>query len=665
MKKIYYSLLAIAATCFAFSCSKNIEEAPVVEETILPARTFTCVFAQPDPDSKVALDITNGKTTWEVGDEILINAGSGGTSRRTVTLTADDISADGKTATITIPGDLDPYIHYSKEVQDVTSTYYAMYPASAVASGNLYYNQAFSNQNAFLMAACNVGDTFVFFNLCGLISYKVSGGYDQVVFSGKNGETVAYDVYQARVRDTGSGATVTYVKAADSYKPLVPKTSSTTAVVGNGTTTNFIYLPGGTNFTGGFSMKFLKGGEILKVVSSPTAVNVEPGKLLNLGDISGHLLDYVAPSAHEATHPAIAGATALDADGNANCYIVDGSIAANKNKVFKFKAVKGNSSTGVSDIAEVVILWETYNNDASVTKNSVIAEADFDKKDGDDDYWITFKMPNPDGSLQAGNAVIAAKNAGGDILWSWHIWVPATTITDLDNGLYSSEIMDRNLGALRVATASTDAFIDVTSIGLVYQWGRKDPFLGPDKVKTDSYRGWAAYTGSASFSTEAKVLSMAESIKNPTLMATGTSTNGNWLSPYDAELWGDSGDKTIYDPCPPGYRVPKRDKSHSLFADGTLDSAEGGAYNDTYYWFTLGDPVTVFPCAGYRSGSDFKTTFRTIIWNAHSDSYQGTKEEPHYAAYNRRVYIESGTFKYRNDSSQYKNLGGSVRCVAE
>lgn len=652
MKKFMYSLAAISAAFMAFSCAKSIEEAPVAEESVLPGRTFTCVFAQPDPDSKVALDITNGKTTWEVDDEILINAGSGGTSRRTVTLTADDISADGKTATITIPGDLDPYIHYSKGVQDVTSTYYAMYPASAVASGNLYYNQAFSNQNAFLLAACNVGDTFVFFNLNGLISYKVSGDFDSVSFSGKNGETVAYEVYQARVRDTGSGATITHAKDADTYKPLVPLTTSSTAVVSDGSTINYIYLPGGTAFSGGFTMRFIKSGDIQNVVSSSSAFTVKPGQLVNLGDISSHLLPYVAPSSHDATHPAIAGAEDLSASGTANCYMVDASLDANKEKVFKFKAVKGNSSTGVGKIDEAVVLWETYNNAETVAANSVIAQADFDKQDGDDDYWITFKMPS---TLHSGNAVIAAKDDKDNILWSWHIWIPANTITAADYGIYTAgkAMHDRNLGALSVAVASNDSKIDVTSVGLVYQWGRKDPFPGPSSIETEgTYYSFATVAGTAP-SAKTCQLSIEESILQPTTFAKGSN---DWLSTSDGSLWGDNTSKTIYDPCPVGYRVPNRDKSNDnyLFA-AKLNTATGWSFNKDNYWFTLGNPATVFPCAGYNDGGTSKATFRTVLWNAHHDG-----DHPD-TAYNIYVYSGPAFANYAHGKSR----GYYVRCVAE
>lgn len=640
MKKFMYSLAAISAAFMAFSCAKSIEEAPVAEESVLPARTFTCVFAQPDPDSKVALDITNGKTTWEVGDEILINAGSGGTSRRTVTLTADDISADGKTATITIPGDLDPYIHYSKGVQDVTSTYYAMYPASAVASGNLYYNQAFSNQNAFLLAACNVGDTFVFFNLNGLISYKVSGDFDSVSFSGKNGETVAYEVYQARVRDTGSGATITHAKDADTYKPLVPLTTSSTAVVSDGSTINYIYLPGGTAFSGGFTMKFIKSGEIQNVVSSSSAFSVEPGQLVNLGDISSHLLPYVAPSTsdHESE---ITGATDLGATETANCYIIDTPGA------YKIPVVKGNSSESAGNVFDVELVWETYNNAEDVTLNSVIAAVDFD---GPTNY-IFFKTPDV---LKPGNALIAAKDSNDKIIWSWHIWIPASAIATNTYSIYNHALMDRYLGALVAATTSS---VPVESFGLQYEWGRKDPFLGARSITSSDFAKRSGTSLSVGYE-----MTVAQTIANPATYAVYTSTDswGNWLSPAnDATLWKDT-EKTIYDPCPAGYRVPKRDQDqplHSSDLSAVTGWSDNAAAGDNAAYFTLGDPVTVFPYGGLvcENGKYMDHNGdRSFIWTSSVNS-----------SVNPRIMDVRLNTSTHTVTTTVSSRGCSIRCVVD
>jgi hypothetical protein len=73
----------------------------------------------------------------------------------------------------------------------------------------------------------------------------------------------------------------------------------------------------------------------------------------------------------------------------------------------------------------------------------------------------------------AGNAVVAIKN-GLRVLWSWHIWSPV----DVPAQLGSKGFMDRNLGALTKTPGLA------TTLGLHYQWGRKDPFPGSASTTT-------------------------------------------------------------------------------------------------------------------------------------------------------------------------------------
>src|SRR5690606_17319619 len=80
---------------------------------------------------------------------------------------------------------------------------------------------------------------------------------------------------------------------------------------------------------------------------------------------------------------------------------------------------------------------------------------------------------------QPGNALIAIYDkedpnaADAKILWSYHIWVTETQEISLGvNGKGNAyTVLDRNLGAVS-ATAG-----DWRSIGMLYQWGRKDPFV--------------------------------------------------------------------------------------------------------------------------------------------------------------------------------------------
>lgn len=93
--------------------------------------------------------------------------------------------------------------------------------------------------------------------------------------------------------------------------------------------------------------------------------------------------------------------------------------------------------------------------------------------------------------LGNGNAVVAYK-VNGTVYWSWHIWVtddPSNGVTYSqgfetaeDNTPISVQYMDRNLGAL------SNNFLGNNwqkSGGLLYEWGRKDPF--PPMVYKDFY----------------------------------------------------------------------------------------------------------------------------------------------------------------------------------
>ena len=647
MKKVYMILAAALAAATILSCEKK--ETVIEEPTETIVKTFTCKFApQEAADSKVAVNLASGKTTWEVGDEIMLHGGTDGAARKLVTLTAGDISADGKTATFTVEG-LDPY---DRSDVGVVSTYYAQYPASAVPSGNLYYECRFNDTDKLLLAACNVGDTFEFYNLCGIISFKVAGDFDEFVFFGNNNEAVGYDVYQARVRDDGSGSYCNYWKPGNGSGTPAPITVLTKPVTADGTTDNFIYLPNTASFSGGFTIYFKKAGAITHYVTTTKPVTVNHGQLFPIGLIpAGKVHEYVAPSTHDATHPAIAGATDLGATATANCYIVDASVASNAGKVFKFKAYKGNSTNNVGAIASVSVLWETYNNATDVEANSVILEADFDKQDANDYYEICFKMP---ATLHAGNAVIAARDASNNILWSWHIWVPSTTITSNTYGIYSSALMDRNLGALVAATTTS---VPVESFGLHYEWGRKDPFVGARGISDSSFASVSGTSMSKGYE-----MTLAETIAHPTTYAVYTEADswGPWLSPtFDATLWKDA-EKTMYDPCPPGYRVPKRDTTqplHSSDLSAVVGWSDNAAAGDNAAYFTLGDPVTVFPYCGLVCENGKYVDYpgsRAFTWTSYSSSSSGS-------VYIMDVRVGS-THKL---SSTVSARGCSVRCVAE
>ena len=233
--------------------------------------------------------------------------------------------------------------------------------------------------------------------------------------------------------------------------------------------------------------------------------------------------------------------------------------------------------------------------------------------------------------------------------------MPQTAIVTENYGILAQPMMDRNLGALVAATA--DAVAPVESFGLTYQWGRKDPFPGPAAVnKSDNAKVagmQVSQTPGAGDANESKI-TLEQAIANPTLL--GHSKNGDWIDPITNDLWTDS-EKTIYDPCPPGYRVPARDKNQP-FHSGDLTAAAGWSESTTNFVFTLGSPLAVFPFAGYRDdyGPESMTHAfdRAVYWTAYASADGVTGYYVNVRAGSKHALGEAG-----------KSRAGSVRCVTE
>jgi len=255
----------------------------------------------------------------------------------------------------------------------------------------------------------------------------------------------------------------------------------------------------------------------------------------------------------------------LSVTESANSYLVKPVYST-----YSFKMVKGNSNVSVGAAATAEVLWETYNTSDAVTQNSVIASVSID---GDK---VKFTMPE---DAVPGNAVIAVKDSEGTILWSWHIWVsdfdPETTKQTYLSG---AVMMDRNLGALNIADN------DSRSYGLLYQWGRKDPFTAP----VSDWNFASTYPSDIRSHAE-KITDYNYSIQNPTVSLPGT----DWNS--DNTLWSSS--KTIYDPCPAGWRVP--DGGPGVWAN--IDSHTWNGWHNLASIETKGSPA-YYPTGGYADG---------------------------------------------------------------
>ena len=286
----------------------------------------------------------------------------------------------------------------------------------------------------------------------------------------------------------------------------------------------------------------------------------------------------------------------LSLEETANSYLLS------ETGTYKFKVTKGNSkeSVGAADYADV--LWESSGYGAVPSEGSIITDVEF--RDG----YIYFV------ALKEGNAVIAAKDASGNILWSWHIWIctgynPIASQQKYPNN--AGYYMDRNLGALSATPGDTGAS------GMYYQWGRKDPFTlagtsvtWPSVVNSDASKGTIDYA-----------------VSHPSTFIGGGIDNRDWLytgdSSTDNTRWGDK--KTIYDPCPAGWKVPSGGPTGSWYqALGNVSSiADPSLWNDSDGGMNLGSKfgfeVSWYPASGcldFENASPYKAGNNGYWWTS-------------------------------------------------
>ena len=235
----------------------------------------------------------------------------------------------------------------------------------------------------------------------------------------------------------------------------------------------------------------------------------------------------------------------LSATETANCYVVP------EGGLYKFRATaKGNGladlagvsrTTDAASIASASLVWASFSTAVAPTENELIKDIRYNPSDG----YVYFSTGDV---YKEGNAIVAVKDGSGNILWSWHLWI-CNYGQYFFTGSNGVKMMTRNLGGLDSGTSSL-------SFGMYYQWGRKDPFVGPSSGAT-----MAAVYGAAK-SIQVGSVSVETAIRNPTNYYVECNTAGRWTDgdhwcsdDTKLTLWSASG-KTIFDPCPPGWRTP-------------------------------------------------------------------------------------------------------------
>jgi hypothetical protein len=225
-----------------------------------------------------------------------------------------------------------------------------------------------------------------------------------------------------------------------------------------------------------------------------------------------------------------------------------------------------------------------------------------------------------------GNALVGIKNSNKDILWSWHVW----TIKDTPKASKIGGFMDRFLGA----TGDITSEANVHNRGLRYQWGRKDPYptAGENKIAVPLYDAGRTPIKINSSTTK---IALGEAIKKPLNYI----NNNDWITPENKNLWQES-TKTVYDPCPKGWRVPANVKKwsgsridwirYNINPQGAHHVDYGGYYPASGYLDDPNGPVS-YPGYGFSwvcqiANISGGTQSNLLIFSVYNDDYWQPKE---------------------------------------
>ena len=270
--------------------------------------------------------------------------------------------------------------------------------------------------------------------------------------------------------------------------------------------------------------------------------------------------------------------------------------------------------------------------------------------------FLDFEVTAAD--IQSGNAVVAVTKSDGagskTVLWSWHLWfAPKDALdkikvtnhqnvnyyftkealgwkpTQWSGSTYSSARTVKVKVEQTVANNGTKAYtvINITQkpggvkkgATTLYQFGRKDAFPGVDASKLAANSHFTANAGDN--------MSITNGILNPdkfyisgsnwwnnygyyNLWSADNTVTGNWNVGNDNPVV-----KTVYDPCPVGFKMPANNAFTGFTANGLNNgtiNVDGTTDRQTYqnnfgynFWTSSSKTATIyFPASGCRSGDD-------------------------------------------------------------
>ena len=323
--------------------------------------------------------------------------------------------------------------------------------------------------------------------------------------------------------------------------------------------------------------------------------------------------------------------------------------------------IEKTNSSAYANIDGAKIVWSDEKD--LVTSPSIAHDAS-------GDGYLDFEVKQSD--IKSGNAVVAVTK-GGTVVWSWHLWfAPKSALTPIPVTNYQGKTYNfttetlgwkptvwsgstyYKLRTVKVKVEQTIAnggvkqvtVINITQnpggkkegIATLYQFGRKDALPGTDTFyPTNSY----------SFDNTTGGRSLGYAIQHPENMFIYAQTGTyyyDWCNATYYNLWSADNTttgfndnavvKTVYDPCPVGFKMPasnaftgftsdgqNQSGAANINANGTADSQDkfSAAYGHNFYTNGSKNATIFFPASGFRNtsgGSLYSVGYGGCYWSA-------------------------------------------------
>ena len=492
--------------------------------------------------------------------------------------------------------------------------YYAFYPYSCLGatrsdnmtftlSGNVTYQEGTFSAGGFPMAAkVDAGADISFNNLCGMLALRLTGTENvrSIAFMANNSQMVAGDFS---------------VDMSDDEWKINPVSSNTSTVVmdcgeegvtlkeGEATVFYFV-LPPQTYETFDIQIVTSEGGMMFKHAGKP--LEIKRSVLTPSGALS-----YVESYAIDLSERGTANSYMIH---NAGLYSFDASVIGIGNEGIIPEAGYHTTDAAINP-SDAKLIWSEPEN--------IVGNLKYDTET----KRISFYTNGTEG-----NALIAATDADGTVIWSWHLWITDMPVEQRyvnRNGEFY--VLDRNLGATRADRGLGDEWKNAK--GVLYQWGRKDPFIFED------------VDGKIVGTRNTNRITIAESISDPTCFAGGY---GGWESSQsNVSLWLPA-QKTIYDPCPVGYKVARKEIWSDFSKTGAdvqnnLDEFNvSGDHDNGWDFYYDGVNTTYIPATdiiNYQYSYDHRTNIGDLWSSEATAGDRARRWNYEYYSYSNRIQL--------------------------